>query len=317
MPDRTRQVPGIHPELQSAARMMPPMDFNAATVRLMRLLDRFQWGRKSLEDIRIENMWVPRPDASGQTRLRVYTPKTHLTSLPWMLWLHGGGYILGKPEQDDLACIQYARESGVAVVSVAYRYAPEHPFPHGLEDCYAALKWAAANAARLGMDAGRFAIGGDSAGGGLAAALIQLACDRAEIQPRFQLLVYPMLDDRTVLRRDQDERTYLAWTQASNRFGWESYLGGTCGQANPPAYAVPARRTDLSGLPPAWIGVGTLDLFHDEDVAYAQQLTACGVACDLVRVPGAFHGFDIAGPRTKVVRDFRAAQTAALKQNLF
>ena len=233
-----------------------------------------------------------------------------------MVWLHGGGYIGGSLKQDDPACIQYVRETDIAIVSVDYRFAPEHPFPAALKDCYTALKWVHANAAQLGIDPERIAIGGESAGGGLAAALAQLACDRKEVRPIFQLLIYPMLDDRTCTRTDLVDHGFLMWSQASNRFGWESYLGKDCFAANTPPHSVPARRVDLSGLPPAWVGVGTLDLFHDEDVTYARRLKESGVPCDLYIVQGAFHGFDMAGTQLKVVQEFRKSQVAALKNHL-
>ena len=218
---------------------------------------------------------------------------------------------------DDRSCVQYVRELGSSVVSVDYRCAPKPPFPAGLEDSYSALKWVVSHSDQLGVDAKRIGIGGASAGGGLAAALVQLAYDRQEIKPVFQLLVYPMLDDRTVLRADIDDSNNFTWTQKSNRFGWESYLRQECGVEAVPAYSVPARRTDLSGLPPAWIGVGTLDVFHDEDVAYAQRLKACGIECDIDVVPGAFHGFDVFDPQVPIVQDFRKSQIAALRKYLF
>jgi acetyl esterase/lipase len=206
---------------------------------------------------------------------------------------------------------------GITVFSVDYRCAPEHPFPAGLEDSYSALKWVVSHSQELGVDAKRIAIGGESAGGGLAASLVQLAHDRQEIKPVFQLLVYPMLDDRTVLRTDLDDRCYIAWNQKSNGFGWESYLGRKCGTGDGPEYAVPARRENLSGLPRAWVGVGTVDLFHDEDMAYARRLSECGVECEICAVPGAFHGFDILAPKAPVSRDFRKSQISALKRSLF
>jgi acetyl esterase/lipase len=168
-----------------------------------------------------------------------------------------------------------------------------------------------------GFDAKRIAIGGASAGGGLAAALVQLAHDRQEIKPVFQLLVYPMLDDRTVLRAEIDDSNNFTWSQENNRFGWESYLGKKCGADDVPAYSVPARRADLSGLPPAWIGVGTLDVFHDEDVAYAQRLKECGVECEIYIAPQAFHGFDKLGPQLSIVQEFQQSQITALKKYLF
>ncbi|MEP6895846.1 MAG: alpha/beta hydrolase [Chloroflexota bacterium] len=226
---------------------------------------------KTPADILIENVFILGQDDRTQIRLRIYKPKSISAPTPALLWIHGGGYVIGKPEIDDFTCTQYVRELGITVVSVDYRCAPKHPFPAGLNDCYAALKWVTSRAQELNVDSTRIAVGGNSAGGGLAAALAQLAHDRNEIHPLFQLLVYPMLDDRTVLRADIDDSTNVTWTQKSNRYGWESYLGKECGAEDVPAYSVPARRKDLSGLPPAWIGVGSLDVFHDEDVAYAQH----------------------------------------------
>ena len=265
--------------------------------------------------IRIENIPIPGPDSRTRLRLRCYRPPSG-TRLAGLLWLHGGGYIAGRPEMDDPACLHFAREAGIAVVSVDYRTAPENPFPCALEDSYTALKWAAAQVVQLGIDPGRLAVGGASAGGGLAAALAQAAHDRAEIRLGFQLLVYPMLDDRSLSLPGLDSRAYLGWDPASNRFGWQAYLGKHLGATRLPDYAVPARRENLAGLPPAWIGVGSLDLFHNEDLAYGQRLRECGVACETITIPGAFHGFDLVGPQLPVVRDFRASQIAAMLRHL-
>jgi acetyl esterase/lipase len=308
----------VHPELQPYAKVLPPMTFNARSLRLLRSMYRVMSLPKKTGDIHIENRWIPAKDSHTTLRLRLYRrPKSMPQPAPALLWMHGGGYILGKPEQDDACCIQYARQLDMLVVSVDYRVAPEHPFPCSLDDCLAALEWLCAQAVELGVDVQRIAIGGASAGGGLAAALAQLVHDRQAIQPAFQLLVYPMLDDRTSAGSHLADPSHLVWNQESNRFGWEAYLGATCGSADLPPYAVPSRRDDLSGLPPAWIGVGSLDLFHAEAVAYAQQLQACGVACELFTVPGAFHGFDQFAQRSQLVRDFRQAQIDAMRRNLF
>ncbi len=224
---------------------------------------------------------------------------------------------MGRPEMDDSRCVQYVRELGITVASVDYRLAPKYPFPAGLEDAYSALKWAHSNARELHLDAQRIAIGGASAGGGLAAGLVQLARDRQEVHPVFQFLIYPMLDDRTVLRTDLDDASNVTWSRASNRFGWESYLRKKPGTKDLPAYAAPARRADVSGLPPAWIAVGSLDSFHDEDVAYAQRLRASQIECEVEIVAGAFHGFDVLDPRAPIVEKFRASQVAALRKHLF
>ncbi len=272
---------------------------------------------KKPEGILVENVYIPGKEEHTKIHLRIYKPKLAATPTPVLIWLHGGGYVMGRPEQDDFRSIQYAAECGICVVSVDYRLAPKYPFPAGLEDGYAVLRRVVSHSKQLGIDIERIAIGGASAGGGLAAALVQLAHDRQEIKPVFQLLVYPMLDDRTVLRADVDDSNNKPWNQKSNRFGWESYLGKKCGAEDTPAYAVPARREDLAGLPPAWIGVGMVDIFHAEDLAYARRLKECGVSCDIFEVPGAFHGFDVFGPGLQVVRGFQNAQIEALKLRLF
>ncbi len=203
-------------------------------------------------------------------------------------------------------CRRFARVLGVTVAAVDYRLAPEHPYPAPLEDCYAALTWLAELPA---VDPARIAIGGASAGGGLAAALALLARDRGEFTPTLQLLAYPMLDDRS--GSTPENPNYRLWGPKSNRFGWAAYLGNA-----DPKVAVPARHEDLSGLPPAWIGVGTHDLFHDEDLAYAARLTAAGVPCEIETVPGAFHGFDLVVPKAAVSKAFFASQCASLRSAL-
>ncbi len=307
----------IHPELQGIAQKSPRFSLSQRNLWLLNLLTPLASLSRISQDVLIKNVYITGADDHTRIRLRIYRPKSIAAPTPVLIWLHGGGYVMGKPEMDDGSCADYARRLGLAVVSVDYRRAPKHPFPAGLDDSYSTLKWVAARAQPLHVDPNRIAIGGASAGGGLAAALAQLAHDRQEIRPAFQLLIYPMLDDRTVLRTDIHDGDYVTWNQASNRFGWESYLGRKCGAEDVPPYAVPARRTDLSGLPPAWLGVGTIDLFHDEDVAYAQRLNECGVRCELQRVPGAFHGFDVFNPRLPIVQDFRKSQIAALRECLF
>ena len=313
----TSQLPKIHPELQASAKRFPNFVYNRRTTWLFRLLTDLMPSPKKLEEVRVENTFIPHPDGHTNIRLRIYQPKSVTEPTPVLLWIHGGGYLIGKPEQDDDSCSHFVRELGLTIVSVDYRLAPKYPFPAALDDCYSALQWVVSHSRQLGIDPKRIAIGGASAGGGLAAALVQLAHDRQEIQIAFQMLVYPMLDDRTVLRTDIDDSQNITWNHRSNRYGWESYLGRECGAAEVRAYSVPARRADLSGLPPAWIGVGALDIFHDEDVAYAQRLRECGVECEIEIVPGAFHGFDVFDPTLPIVQDFRKLQAAVLKKHLF
>lgn len=306
----------IDPELQQIAKKVPKINFNKRTVWSINLMMSLIPTPKTPKDILVENVLIRSQDDQTKIRLRIYKPKSTATPTPVLIWLHGGGYVIGNPETDDRRCAQYVRELGISVVSVDYRLAPKHPFPAALNDSYAALKWVASRSQAHGFDAKRIALGGGSAGGGLAAALAHLAHDRQEIKPVFQLLAYPMLDDRAVLRPDLDDRYNVTSTKKSIRFGWESYLGKGCGAKHVPVYAVPARRTDLSGLPSAWIGVGSLDVFHDEDVAYAQRLTAFGIECETVIVSNAFHGFDDFNPQTPMIQEFRKSQIAALKKYL-
>jgi acetyl esterase/lipase len=281
---------------------------------LARLLVRLgSVGGRPLPGVSVENMQFAGPAGAPAVRVRLYRPPTLPPGAPALLWFHGGGYYMGTLGMDDRRCSEFALEGGMLVVSVDYRLAPERAFPAALEDGYAALVGVAARAAELGIDPTRIAIGGASAGGGLAAAVAQVAHDRQAVRPVFQLLIYPMFDDRTGQSADADEARRRVWFAADNRFGWAAYLGRDADRSNPPAYASAARRADLAGLPPAWIGVGALDLFHDEDVAYAERLRACGVACETVVVPGAYHGFDVVAPKANVVIGFKRDQFDALR----
>jgi acetyl esterase/lipase len=241
----------VHLELREVAQKTPKFIFNKISVRIINRLMNLMPSPKTIDGLHVENVFIPRHDGRTNIRLRFYKPKSISAPTPVLIWIHGGGYLIGNPEQDDVICAQYVRELGITVISVDYRLAPKHPFPAGLNDCYTALKWVASQAQELNLDPKRIAIGGASAGGGLAAALIQLAHDRKKIKPVFQLLVYPMLDDRTVLRTNIDDSNNITWTHKNNRFGWKSYLGKEGGAKETPAYSVPARRVDLSGLPPA------------------------------------------------------------------
>ena len=242
---------------------------------------------------------------AGDVRALVYRPADDSATTAGLLWLHGGGYVMGRPEVDHPHSSWLAKELGIVVVSVDYRLAPEHPFPAGLDDASAALDWVHQHAVELGIDPRRIAVGGSSAGGGLAAALAQRAHDEGRSPVAFQLLVYPAIDDRSAAG-PLGERTWLVWTSTSTRFAWRSYLGRPPGGPEHRPYAAPARRADLTGLPPAWIGVGDVDPFHDEALAYAGRLAASGVPCDLHVEPGMYHGADSAFTDTaETTRRFR------------
>ncbi len=266
-------------------------------------------------DVRFEVLTLPAVDGLGPVEVRVYDPAGRADSSPALLFIHGGGYVMGAAVGDDASCADVARRLGALVVNVDYRLAPEHPFPAAHEDCLRALRWLHDSADELRIDPARVAVSGESAGGGLAAGLVHRAVDDG-LPVCFQHLIYPMLDDRTVLRAERDGRWHAVWTPRSNRFGWTSYLGHEPGRASTPPYAVPARRESLAGMPPAWIGVGDADLFHDEDVAYAERLRAAGVACDLVIVPGMYHAGQRFAPEATGAKEFEAMSFDALARGL-
>ncbi len=215
---------------------------------------------------------------------------------------------------EDPRLARWADTLDAVIVSVEYRLAPEHPYPAPLDDCYAALTWTVQHAVDLGVDPARIAVAGASAGGGLAAALAQLARDRGEHALAFQLLIYPMIDDR--MATPSSSLDTVVWTTQANVLGWRAYLGHEPGAGEVPAYAAAARAADLTGLPPAWIGVGALDVFRDENIEYAQRLLGAGVPAELHVYPGAPHGFEGMCPGTAVAQQCQSDIDAALRRAL-
>ena len=243
------------------------------------------------------------PGAGGpDVAIRVHRPKDATGDLPCVYFMHGGGYVFGTHLMDDLRFDRWCQELRCMGVSVEYRLAPETPYPGPLDDCYAGLKWVFGHAAELGIDPARLGIGGASAGGGLAAGLALLTRDRGEFALAFQLLIYPMIDDRRTTESSAWE--VPIWSPRSNEAGWQAYLGPLFG-GEPPAYAVASRATALSGLPPAYVMVGALDGFLDEDVDYAMRLTRASVPVELHVYPGGPHGFDGLLPGTALARRAR------------
>ncbi|MGC5169619.1 alpha/beta hydrolase [Microbacterium sp. DT81.1] len=304
----------FHPDLR-AGRCIPKFSYGPRLARFM--ATRAPKPKDPGEGVTAEELVVRGPQGGPDVVLRVFRPDGLTVAAPALFWVHGGGLIGGSPQQDDATNIAFARELGITVAAVAYRFAPTHPAPAAVEDVFAGYLGLLEHAERLHIDTARVAIGGASAGGGLAAALALLIYDRGAPAPAFQLLVYPMLDDRTAARTDMDTRNVRVWTPGSNRFAWESYLGAEPGGSDVSPYAAPARRVAVSGLPPAWIGVGTLDLFYEEDIEYARRLNESGVACEVYVVPGAFHGFDAIFRKADVTQEFWAEQARALRAVLF
>jgi acetyl esterase/lipase len=293
-----RTLAKVAVELRNPLLAVVPVSFNARTLPLFRAVMRRS--TKTGPGVVVTERTVGLP----AVRVLVVTPSGQHRSRPAVLWIHGGGMIVGSPQFEAAGSARLARELDVVVVSPDYRLAPENPFPAGLDDCMTTLQWMRANAAELGLDPDRITVMGASAGGGLAAAVAQRSHDEGTCL-RAQVLVYPMLDDRSVLTTDHGERGRIAWTPSSNRFGWTAYLGREPRISDAPEYAAPVRRTNLAGLAPAWIGVGELDLFYSESVEYARQLTTAGVSCTLLTVPGMFHGADGVAPKAESMQEFR------------
>jgi len=229
-----------------------------------------------------------------------------------VLYLHGGGMIVGSVDIFDGPVSRYVSRSGVAMLSVDYRLAPEHPHPTPVEDAYAGLVWLAEHAAELGVDPDRIAVMGDSAGGGLAAGVAVLARDRTGPRLSHQLLVYPMLDDRTTAP-DPELVAFAGWSYDDNATGWDALLGAGHEHRDVDASAAPARLTDATGLPPAYVEVGQLDVFRDEDVRYALTLSRAGVPVELHLHPGVPHEYDAIAPDSDVARRAQADRVRVLR----
>ncbi|WP_081838907.1 alpha/beta hydrolase [Thermogemmatispora carboxidivorans] len=263
-----------------------------------------------------EDHQVPGPEGAPAVPVRLYRPKGEPAPLPGLLWIHGGGYVIGSIEQDDLLAQHLAESIGCLVASVDYRLAPEHPFPAGVEDCYAALKWLATHADELAVDRTRLAIAGASAGGGLTAALALLTRDRGEVPLVFQLLIYPMLDDRDATHSTELFAEAPIWNREDNRRGWRAYLGEAAGGPEVSPYAAAARAQDLRGLPPAFMAVGAAEIFLDEDVDYALRLAHAGVPVELQVYPRAYHAWDGIAPASRLAQQFAANRDRVLREAL-
>ncbi|POP51947.1 alpha/beta hydrolase [Zhongshania marina] len=287
-------IENINPQLQKAYRRIPAVPFhNRFLLPLLQFLSLRQSRAKSIPGITIKQHQL---DNCG---IRVYQTKGEQSGAG-LLWIHGGGYIIGSALMNDLECARYAQDLNITVVSVDYRLAPQHPFPAASDDCFEAWQWIINNAEHLGVSADRFVISGQSAGGGLAAGLVQRIHDKGGVQPAGQALFCPMLDDRTASRSELDDIKHRLWNNKNNRGAWTYYLGQVPGLDQTPPYAVPARRENLGGLPPSWIAVGDVDLFYEEDQRYASRLQEAGVNCEMHIVPGAPHAFEAIAPDAEV-----------------
>jgi acetyl esterase/lipase len=257
---------------------------------------------------------VPGVDGPDPT-VRVYSPPTESSGRPCIYWIHGGGYLFGSGLDVDARINRWVEDFDCVAVSIEYRLAPEDPYPAPLDDCYAGLLWTARHADELGIDPARIAVVGASAGGGLAAGLAIRARDRGEVTPCFQLLIYPMIDDTNTSGSSHIDGA-LVWSRAANDLGWSAYLGSRFGTDDIPGEAAAARVADVSGLPPAWIGVGSLDVFRDEGITYATRLLDAGITTELHVYPGACHGFEMMAPAAAVAQACQRDITEALRRAL-
>jgi acetyl esterase/lipase len=320
---RKSMMERLNPEFAGPVKMMQAQggamnldDIPAARANSTKMMEAMKKFNPVIEGVTSEDRKIPGPRHAPDVSVRIYHPAKQKGKLPAVLWIHGGGYILGNIEQEDILAKRITLAGNCVTVTVDYRLAPENPFPAPLEDCYAALRWLAANTEKLNVDGKRIAIGGASAGGGLAAGLALLTRDRGEVPVIFQYLIYPMLDDRTTQPASDTCPDALFWTRESNRIGWRSYLGCEPGGDNISQYASAPRAADLSSLPPAYIAVGELDLFAQEDISYAKRLIEACVPTELHVYPGVCHAFDMMVPNAGVSQQFTTDFNRTLKEGL-
>ena len=297
-------------ELASIDKKMGGISIDKNTFKVVRFMSKF-----------LGSLLTPKPDKTGVTirdeknigrGVLIVQPEVQKGEGALFI-IHGGGYVVGNYKDNLGYACNTARELGVTVVSPGYSLGPEEPFPAGLDDLHETWHWLQKEAASFNIDPSKIVVGGISAGGGIAAGLVQRLHDEGGIQPTAQLLIYPMLDDRVAAKRDLDDRAHRVWNNRSNLFGWSSYLGQEPGGEVQP-YAVPGRRENLKGLPTTWIGIGTADLFLDEDRDYAKRLKESGVDVTYVEVAGAIHAFDAGG--TQMGLDFDKAKLDFLKNHI-
>lgn len=310
------QFAAVDPAMRDDLALLVPMDATQPTLAAFRRRPAARQAHPAppspLAALRLPGVTIPGLPGEPPVRTMQFDGAPGRKGRAAVVWLHGGGYVAGSAGI-PVALREAAQAHGWLVVAVDYRLAPEARLAASLADNYAALRWVHDQAGPLGVDPARIAVGGASAGGGHAAMLALAARDRGAVPVRHQVLIYPMLDDRTGSSRPARPGTgEFVWTAASNRFGWSALLGMPAGSGAVPARTVPGRRSDLAGLPSAFVGVGTLDLFLDEDVAYAGALAAAGVPVDLAVVPAAFHAFDGIAPTARASRDFTARWVAGL-----
>lgn len=284
----------IHPELRVIGNLirivMPHFTENFFSVANF-FLDNFLRGINLARKINYEEKYITRENGS-KLRICVYSPKEKKGNVPGLLWIHGGGYAIGIPEQDFSFIESFVLESGCLVVAPDYTNSPTAPYPAALNDCYSALLWLKDNGSEYGMRSDQIFIGGDSAGGGLCAATTLLSRDKGEINIAFQMPLYPMLDDRITTQSSQNNDAPI-WNTKSNEIAWKLYLQDAYQTDSVSKYAAPARETDYTNLPPTLTYVGNIEPFTDETIEYVKKLRNAGVDVQFKIFDGCFHGFDL------------------------
>jgi acetyl esterase/lipase len=315
--------PPIDPELAAVLATMPeamrqPLTMDNIVVKRQELLERTSPDDDTLRRggaVELEERQIPGPaGAPGLTALILRPPGAQGRPKPGVYYIHGGGMVMGDRRTGTAEMAAWVEQAGVTVVSVEYRLAPEYPHPAPLDDCYAGLCWMAEHAGELGTDPGRLIITGRSAGGGLAAGVALMARDRGGPVLSHQILVCPMLDDRAITPSSHELDREGVWDQNSNLTGWTALLGDARGGPDVPAYAAPAREQDLTGLPPTFIDVGSVETFRDEDIDYAARLSRAGVPVEMHLWPGGFHSFDHTAPQAALSRISLATRLAYLRR---
>jgi acetyl esterase/lipase len=285
----------VDSELRDALALWPQVPLTAEALSRRRT-EAFELLRSSpaplVPDTLVEEIYVDSAFGGRPIRVLSYRPTQARELLPVIVHIHGGGFVMGSPEMKDGENRHFAADLKCAIYSVDYRLAPESPHPAPLEDIYSVFSWLHAHANDLGLNPARIGIKGESGGGGFAAGVALYARDHPGPKFAFQHLIYPMIDDRTAVRTDLHPHVgEFVWTQANNDFGWRSLLGKEPGSADVSPYAAAARAIDLAGLPPTYISVGGLDLFLEENLAYADRLSRAGVPVEFHLYPRAYHGF--------------------------
>ncbi|MCF8471336.1 MAG: alpha/beta hydrolase [Sphingomonadaceae bacterium] len=298
----------VDPDLQPLLEQLPSFELNVESLAQVRSIS---WRVSDQLPVTAVEKIIEGPD--GPLSLLWFDPSPGVSNRAVLLDIHGGGMVFGSAHDMQETPSLLAHQLGIPVATINYRLAPETPFPGPQEDCFAALQWLSENAKQLGIDPQRIGVTGQSAGGGLAAAVAQMARDRGGPAIRCQILVYPMLDHRSGSEADIWKNRHtgeFVWSRDSNQFGWEALRGDYEPTDARKGWFSPSLAEDLSGLPPAWIGVGTLDLFFDENLDYARRLTDAGVPVELHAYSGAFHGFNIATSARQTV-DFERDMLAS------